>query len=426
MRASKVGTRHAGAAMNGAGAAIMLAAGIITAAGCSNTDGAKPSAKAEADGAAPAAATSPAGSSRSGAAIVTVPAAQRERLHVQPVTVSTFRPVLQSTGTVAFDADISTQVLAPISGPVTRILAQPGAHVRPGEALAFVSSPDFAAAVANFRKAQGTATQTKRVADLDEQLFKNDAIARRDLEQAQTDALAAAADRDAALQQLRALGVSESAIGELRDNKPTAGVEGAIRAPIEGTVVERLINPGQLLQAGTTQCFTIADLSTMWVMASVFESDLSLVRQGDRADIVTTASPTPLSGTVAYIAALVDPATKATAVRVVVSNTRRLLKRDMYVQVAIHSSRERQGILIPVASVLRDEDNLPFVFVEVPGGAAAAAASDSSGKAGGGFARRQITIGSRVGEQYEVTSGLKAGERIIAEGGLFLQFAQSQ
>jgi cobalt-zinc-cadmium efflux system membrane fusion protein len=351
-----------------------------------------------------------------GTGLVVVPAEQMRRLGVVPVARTTFRPVLQTTGTVAFDADVSTQVLAPISGPVTRILAQPGAVVRRGQALAMVSSPDFAAAVAGYRKALGAATQARRVADLNEKLFKSDALARRDLEQSQIDAAAAAADLDAALQQLRALGVEQSTIDALRENRPVALVEGAIRAPIAGTVVEKLINPGQLLQAGATPTFTIADLSTMWVQANVFESDLPFVRVGDRADVVTAASPKPLVGRVGYIAALVDPATKATAVRVVVTNTGQMLKKDMYVQVGIHASRERQGILVPIAAILRDENNLPFVFVEVPA-------------AGGGparFARRQVTVGSRVDDRYEVTSGLQAGERIIAEGGLFVQFAESQ
>jgi cobalt-zinc-cadmium efflux system membrane fusion protein len=137
------------------------------------------------------------------------------------------------------------------------------------------------------------------------------------------------------------------------------------------------------------------------------------VQIGDRAEVTTSASQTPFVGKVTYIAALVDPATKATAVRVVVPNTRRLLKKDMYVQVSIHGTRQRNGLLIPVTSVLRDDDNLPFVFVQM-------------GETGNAFGRRQITIGSRVGDKYEVTKGLQAGERIISEGALFVQFAQTQ
>ena len=118
-----------------------------------------------------------------------LPAQQRERIGIVVVAPSTFHRVVQTTGTVAYDGDQSTQILAPISGPVTRILVQPGVRVHQGQALAYVSSPDFAEALADYRKARATAQNAQRVADLDEQLFKNDAIARRDLEQAQTDAI---------------------------------------------------------------------------------------------------------------------------------------------------------------------------------------------------------------------------------------------
>ena len=359
-----------------------------------------------------AAAAAPGGDT-SAARPVVVPSEQLERLHVETVAQTNFRPTIQVTGTAQFNADVSTQVIPPISGPVMRILEDVGAQVHRGQALALVSSPDFATTIADFRKAHAAYVQSKRVADQDEQLWKNDAIAKRDLDQAETDAAAAAADRDAALQQLRALGVDEASIAALRDGKDIPELQGAIRAPIDGTVVERLINPGQLLQAGSTPAFTVADLATMWVQANVFESDLASVQNGDRAEVTTPASANPFVGKVTYISALVDPATKATAVRVLVPNTRRLLKKDMYVQVAIHGSRERNGLLVPVTSVLRDDDNLPFVYVQ-------------TGNGTNTFGRRQITIGSRVGDRYEVTAGLKAGERIISEGALFVQFAQTQ
>ncbi len=366
--------------------------------------GGKGEAKAAAD-------TAAAKSASPGIAATTLSPDQLEHLKIAPVTSVSFRPEVQTTGTVAFDGDMSDQVLSPISGPVMRILVQPGAWVKKGEALATVSSPDFASAVSDFRKAQAMATQTRRIAGLDSALFKNDGIARRDMEQAQTDAFSAEADRDAALQALQALGVDSATLSGLRDNKQVTAVQGVIRAPIEGTVVEKLINPGQLLQAGTTPTFTVADLSTVWVMASVFESDLASVMHGDKVDVVTGASPRPLTGTVDYVNALVDPATKATQVRVVVANTGHLLKRDMYVTATIHSSKEKKGILLPVSAVLRDENNLPFVFVQSPAG---------------GFERRQVTLGSRVADQYEISAGLKDGERVIQVGGLFLQFAQSQ
>ncbi|MEO5813750.1 MAG: efflux RND transporter periplasmic adaptor subunit, partial [Gemmatimonadaceae bacterium] len=291
------------------------------------------------------------------------------------------------------------------------IFVNPGTVVRRGQPLALVTSPDFATAMAAYRKAQSTYRNLQHIAELDDQLFKNDAIPRRELEQAQTDAAAAAADRDAAIEQMRALGVNEATITAVRENRATAALSAVIRAPIDGTVVEKLVNPGQLIQAGATQCFTIADLSSMWVMANVFESELAAVAPGQEATVVTAAQPAAIAGKVVYVASLVDPASKATAVRVLVPNPREILKRDMLVDVGIKSNQGRNGILIPVSAVLRDDQNLPFVYLAIPNKK---------------FVRRSITIGPRIVDQYEIKAGLSAGERIVVDGSLFLQFAGNQ
>lgn len=341
----------------------------------------------------------------------TIPAAQRARIHVITVSLSVFRPIVSTTGTVAFNGDHSTQVLAPVSGPVSRILVSLGAQVGRGAGLATVSSPDFATAVSAFRKAESSYRQLTRVAKLDEQLFNTDAIAHRDVEQAETDAAAAAADRDASLQQLHALGVDAATIAAIQAGKSVGPVDAVIRAPISGTVVEKLINPGQLLQAGTTPTFTVADVASMWVAANVFESDLSAVRKGERATIITDAGKYPIPGIVDNVADLVDPTTKATAVRIVAPNPNGILKRDMFVRVEIQADAQQSGFLVPTSAVLRNEENLPFVFVALPSG---------------GFNRRQITLGPRVGDGYQVVSGLSAGDKVVSEGALFLQFAESQ
>jgi membrane fusion protein, heavy metal efflux system len=336
--------------------------------------------------------------------------AQRSRIHVAKVTPETYKASVTTTGTVAFNGDRSTQVIAPISGPVSRILVSPGARVERGQPLAVVASPDFAEAVAGYRKAEGAWRNASRIAALDEQLFTNDALSRSDLDQARTDLAAATADRDAAVSQLRSLGLDDAAIGAIREGKPVPTAESAIRAPIAGTVVEKLVTPGQLLQAGTTPCFTIADLSTVWVMANVFESDVGSVRPGETALVTTNAAPDTLTGRVDYVADLVDPATKATAVRVVVPNTGRVLRRDMLVRVTIRALSPSTGLLVPVAAVLRDDENLPYVYVA----------------AAGGFARRRVDLGGRVDDRYEIASGLKAGESVVTDGALFLEGAATQ
>lgn len=342
---------------------------------------------------------------------VVLTTAQASRIRVSTVDVSAFRPAIQTTGTVAFNGDRSTLVLAPVSGPITNILVTPGTVVRKGQRLALVTSPDFAMATAAYRKAQSAYRNLQRIADLNDQLFKNDAIPRREMEQAQTDAANALADRDAAIEQMRSLGVDEASLASVRENRMTSALQAVIRAPIDGTVVEKLVNPGQLIQAGSTPCFTISDLSTVWVMANVFESDLAGVAAGQQATITTAAQPTPITGQVSYVGSLVDPSSKATAVRVLAPNPRDILKRDMLVNVSIRASQARNGILIPASAVLRDDQNLPFVYLAVPNNR---------------FARRGITIGARVGDAYEVKAGLVPRDRIVVDGSLFLQFAGNQ
>jgi cobalt-zinc-cadmium efflux system membrane fusion protein len=341
---------------------------------------------------------------------ITLTADQRQRIQLVTIQPVSFRPVVEATGNIAFNGDRSTQVLSPVSGPATRVVVNPGAVVTRGQPLAYVSSPDFASAVADYRKAQTAFRNAKRIADRDSALFKNDALARADLEQAQADLAAAEADLEAAVQNMRALGVEESQIEAIQQGR-TAPIQAIIRAPIAGTVVEKLIADGQLLAAGSTPCFTIADLSTMWIMANVFANDLRDVSAGQPVDIITDISQAPIPGRVDYIAALADPGTKAVSVRIVASNKDQLLRRDMFVRVQIKSGHEHRGILVPVSSVLRDDQNLPYVFV-------------SAGQ--NSYARRRIDLGTRVGDKYEITSGLNAGDQVVADGALFLQFAESQ
>ena len=231
---------------------------------------------------------------------------QLAAVRIEPVISAPFTRLITASGTVAFDQNRSTQVLAPLSGPVSRLLVDVGAKVSKGQSLAIVASPDFAVNVSALRKAESAARNSRRIADMDRQLFQNDAIARRDMEQAETDAVAAEADRDASLEALRALGVDAKTLGDLRENRPITHVGGDIRSPLAGTVVEKLISPGQLLQAGSTACFTVADLSRVWVLANIFEADLPFVANGDPAEITTASGAPALPGTVEYIAAVVD------------------------------------------------------------------------------------------------------------------------
>jgi cobalt-zinc-cadmium efflux system membrane fusion protein len=341
---------------------------------------------------------------------IVLSAAQRQKIHTETIKPSSFRRTIETTGTVGFDNDQATTVLAPVSGPVSQLMVSLGTKVKAGDVLASVTSADYATAISAYRKAVVTAKNLRRIADLTEQLSHNN-LSRREVEQSQTDAANAEADREAALEQLHSLGVDGPTIQAIQENRPVLERTGIIRSPIAGTVVEKLITPGQLLQAGTTPCFTVADLSRVWVMANLFESDLAFVEKGDPAEIVSVAAPSNLPGTVDYISAIVDPNTRSIGVRVLAKNPKEILKKQMYVRVLIHSRREKTGSLVPVSAVLRDDENLPFVYLA---------------NADGSYSRRRITLGSRVGDRYETTAGLASGNQIVVEGGLFLQFLQNQ
>jgi membrane fusion protein, heavy metal efflux system len=342
---------------------------------------------------------------------VKLTAAQRQSVSIYTVRSSSFHDTVETTGVVDFDNDQATSVLSPISGPVSRLSVSLGQKVKKGEPLATVDSPDFAAAISAYQKALATAKTNRHLADLDKDLLEHNGVAQKEAAQAETDAANAEADRDAALQELLSLNVPEQAIKGIQRGLPISHAEAAIRSPVAGTVVEKLITPGQLLAAGTTPCFTVANLSRVWVMAQIFGSDLASVRLGDSAEVTSGIGSNSFSGKVDNISALVDPDTRSVPVRVVVDNPGDLLKKQMYVRVRIRSRAESSGLLIPVSAVLRDEENLPFVYV---------VESDA------GFARRHVTLGNRTGDQYVIPEGLAAGERIVVEGGLFVQFMQNQ
>jgi cobalt-zinc-cadmium efflux system membrane fusion protein len=342
---------------------------------------------------------------------VTLTAAQRQNIKLYTVASSSFDRTIETTGVVDFDNDQATSVLAPISGPVSRLVVSPGDKVKKGDPLAYVDSPDFATAISTYRKALVTAHTARRLADLDKDLLQHQGVAQKEADQAETDAASAEADAYAALQTLVSLNVDPQTIKDVEQGRPIARIQGVIRSPIAGTVVEKLISPGQLLQAGTTACFTVADLSRVWVMAQVSDSDLASVHVGDAVDVITSMNARPIKGEVDNIAALVNPDTRLVAARVIVNNMQGLLRKQMYVNVRIHSLHPETGTLVPVSAILRDDENLPFVYV---------AQTDGS------FARRSVTQGYRVGDQFQIPSGLRAGDQIVIDGGIFVQFMQNQ
>ena len=357
--------------------------------------------------------SSPAENSGATSAVANVRLTNAQRSHIQFYTVVPvgYREKVEAPGTVDFDNDQATSVVSPFTGPVTRILVALGQPVTKGQPLALVQSADYATAIGAYRKAVVTAANAHRLANADRDLAAHNGISEREATQAQTDAASADADREAALQTLISMGVDRGTVARAMAGSPTAGFAGVIRAPVSGIIVDKQITPGQLLQAGSTAAFTVANLSEVWVLAQISASDLSKVSLHDAVTINPANGTGPFHGAVDNISASVDPNTRAVVARIVAPNPGEMLKKQMYVDVSIESGRVSTGLLVPVSAVLRDDENLPFVYV---------ALRDNS------FARRHVTLGYRDERNYNVTSGLTSGDRIVSNGALFLQFMQSQ
>ena len=338
--------------------------------------------------------------------LFTVPADQMS--HVQVVTVSpgTMTNTLRLTGAVAYNAFKTTPVITQVGGPVSRIMAVPGNHVLANQPMLEVSSPDYAQLLNGYLKAADSFRLAEKFYVRAKDLYAHNAIAQQDLEQAESNRTQAQADLNAAEQGMRILGIKNPA--ELAKAPSSAQVP--VLAPIAGEVVERLVAPGQVVQAGQTQAFTISDLSTVWVLANVYQADLQYVKSGEDVVVVTDAFPESFHGKISYVSSALDPNTRTLQARIVVDNPGEKLKRDMYCTVTVTAGVLKNALAVPNAAVLRDDNNQPFVY---------ALTGDNQ------FGRRDVVLGLVQGGETQIVKGISPGDRIAGNGSLFLEFANS-
>jgi cobalt-zinc-cadmium efflux system membrane fusion protein len=328
--------------------------------------------------------------------------------HVQVVTVQPTRltRTLRLTGAVAYNAFKTTPVITQVGGPVSRILVVPGQKVKVGQPMLDVSSPDYSQLLDAYLKAADSSRLAEKNYAREKDLYQHHAVAQRDLEQAESDRNQAQADLNAAEQGMKILGIKNPS--ELAKNSISAQIP--VLAPIGGEVVERLVSPGQVVQAGQTQAFTISDLSTVWVLANVYQADLALVRSGDDVAVQTDAYPGTFHGRISYVSPALDPNTRTLQARIVVDNPGEKLKRDMYCTVTVTAGSIANAIAVPDSSILRDDNNQPFVYVAIDANQ---------------FGRRDVEIGQSENGQTQILKGISVGDRVVGDGSLFLQFANS-
>ena len=338
--------------------------------------------------------------------LFTIPQDQMSHVQVVIVEPQKLARTLRLTGSVAYNAFKTTPVITQVGGPVSRILVVPGEKVKQGQPMLQVASPDYSQLLDAYIKAR----EAFRVADKNyaraQDLYQHNAISERDLLQAESDRNQAQADLNASEQAMKILGIKNPDVLA----KAPSSAEIPVIAPIGGEVVERLVSPGQVMQAAQTQAFTISDMSTVWVLANVYQNDLASVRVGDDVVVQTDAYPQTFHGRISYISAALDSNTRTLQARIVVDNPGEKLKKDMYCAVTVTAGAISNAIAVPDSAVLRDDENQPFVYV-------AAGANQ--------FARRQVTMGQSQNGRTQILNGISAGDRVVGDGSLFLQFANS-
>ena len=308
--------------------------------------------------------------------------------------------------TVASNAYRDTRVTALVGGIVTRVSAELGSRVGRGDPLAVIFSNELAEAQMKYLSMRAMLEADHRKVERTQQLEAIGAASRQELEEVTAIHTGHETEVAASRQRLQLLGLSQKRVAALQEASQVVS-DVVVPSPVEGIVITRTVNPGQVVSAGQ-DLFVVADLRTVWVIGDLYEKDFGSVRIGTPATVtVPAAAQNVLRGRVAYIDPRVDPATRTAKVRVEVPNRTGDLRLGMYVTVSFEEGGNRQRVVIPQHAVQTVGDRS---VVYVP-----------SSEGEGQFEERRVKLGAILGDRVEVLEGLKSGEQIVTEGSFFLR-----
>jgi cobalt-zinc-cadmium efflux system membrane fusion protein len=328
--------------------------------------------------------------------------AQIQTVHVDMKETSN---TLRVPGIVNPDEYREVHVTPLVGGIVRQVPVVLGDHVRRGQAMAVIFSSDLADAETGYLAMSAELEADHKKLERTEKLVKLGAASQQEQEDVTADHAAHEAHVRAALEKLKLLGASDSQIAALKQAEQI-DANLSVPAPINGIVLMRTANLG-LVTNMSQELFTVADLSTVWVMASINEKDFSTIRVGTTAAVTTPAYPGRVwKGRVAYIQPQVDLNTRTAQARIEVANPDESLRFDMYMDVAFISSTGK-GLAVPESAVQAIGEK-QFVFVPV---------SDNDGS----FAVRQVKLGPASNGFYPVLEGLKVNDEVVKDGSFILK-----
>ena len=317
---------------------------------------------------------------------------------------------LETSGKAQFNEEALARVHAPVTGRVLEVLARPGEVVEAGHQLVVIDSPDLGAAKSDYAKAVADVDRAEAALRLKRELFEVKAVPEKEVREADNDYRKSVAERERAASRLRTLGIGADQLPAIASRADT-GTRIVVSAQRSGVIVERNVTPGQVVSYGQSDTplnlFLIADVSTMWVVADVYEPDVPRVRRGQRVAVTLPCCPNDhFEGPIDYISDIVDKDTRTVKVRAVVPNRGRALKAEMFVKVAIATGVGRV-LTLPLSAVHR-EAGQTYVLIE-------------RGK--DDYARRPVQLGAELNGSVEVRDGVTPEDRVVAAGSILLKKA---
>ena len=353
--------------------------------------------------------TSPSGTGSGGPPNVNLTDAQLGSVKVEPASEREFAIEKESVGSIDFNQEMTVQVFTPYPGRIVGLFAKVGDDVRKGQTLFTIDSPDLLQAESTLIAAAGVLEYTTRNLARLRELYKTRAVSQKEMEQAASDQQTAEGALRSARDSVRLFGKTDAEIDRIIAERKADPIL-VVPSPITGRITARNAAPGLFVQPGNPPSpYSVADISTMWMLANVAENDSPAFRVGQEVKVKVNAFPDrTFDGRISTIGSMVDPMTRRVLVRSEVQNPRDELRSGMFATFVIRTGAPVLSVAIPLDGVVREGDGTMTVWVT----------ADRRR-----FIRRTVKVGLQQDGYRQILEGVQPGELVATEGALFLSNA---
>ncbi|WP_298109488.1 efflux RND transporter periplasmic adaptor subunit [Bradyrhizobium sp.] len=331
---------------------------------------------------------------------------QAAALKIGPVASRDFVIRKTAVGTIDFNENLLVQVFSQYQGKILKAFYNIGDEVKAGDVLFTIDSPDLLQAESTLLASAGVLDLQKKVLARAINLLKSGGSAQRDVDQSTSDEQTAEGNFKAAKDAVRIFGKSDAEIDQIVNDRKLDSTL-VVPSPISGRIVARNAAPGLLTQPGSAPApFTVADLSTMWMLANVIETDAPAYKLGQHVEVTVPAYPNKVfTGRVTALGAMIDPNTHRQLVRSEIDDPEHLLRSGMFASFVIRVGDAGHSLAVPAEGVVREGDGTMTVW---------------STKDGRHFVKRTVTTGLAQDGWTQILSGLSPDETVVQHGAIFL------